>query len=450
MSIISEAKIYSVSEITEKIQEIVEGAFEKSIWIEGEISNFRIPITGHYYMSLKDEKAQIKAVMFKGQNRSLPFTLKDGLKVIAKGKLRIYPPRGEYQLIVEKIEPVGIGALALRFEQLKRKLYDMGIFDQKIKRPIPFLPQKVAVITSPSGAAIRDFLKVIRKRFANLEITIVPVRVQGEGATEEIVEAIDLVNRILDVDIIVLTRGGGSIEDLWAFNREEIAFAIRRSKIPVVSAVGHEIDVTISDLAADLRAPTPSAAAEMLVKEKETLVRRLKDLKERLVIGIKNRIRQDSLELERIKTSLKDPIRMIQERYLKIDDLYTRCIRSVRICIEKRKENLNLMRRALIAYSPFVRISREKERISFQKRQLFSAIMKKIEEKRSRIIQLKNRLEDLSPFSVLKRGYSITVSLSDNRILRDAAQVKKGEKLRIILAKGTVISEVVENGKEGL
>ena len=435
-------KIYSVSELTQQIQQLIEGKFD-SVWIEGEISNFRCPISGHYYMSLKDENAQIKAVMFRGQNRNLNFVPKDGLKVIAKGRIGIYAPRGEYQLIIEYIEPLGIGALALAFEQLKRKLAALGLFDQSVKKPIPFLPQKVAVITSPTGAAIRDFLKVIRRRFANLEITIVPVRVQGEGATEEIINAIELVNNHLNVDIIVLTRGGGSIEDLWAFNKEELAFAIRKSKIPVVSAVGHEIDWTISDFAADLRAPTPSAAAEILVKEKESLVRRISDIKERLISAIKHRISQNILELNRLRTSLKDPVRMLQERFFRVDELALRCERAVCLNIEKKKDKLLSLQKSLYICSPRNIIENAKRDLSFYKKRLVSAMFQRLHEKTLYTKRIKNRLEDLSPLSVLKRGYSITLRFFDGKVITDSHEIKEGEKIKILLAKGNLIAEVL-------
>ena len=437
-----EVKIYSVSEITQQIQQLIEGKLDP-VWIEGEISNFRCPISGHYYMSIKDEHAQIKAVMFRGQNRNLTFVPKDGLKVIAKGRITIYPPRGEYQLIIEYIEPVGIGALALAFEQLKRKLAAQGLFDQSIKKPIPFLPQKVAVITSPTGAAIRDFLKVIRRRFANLEIIIVPVRVQGEGATEEIINAIELVNSKLDVDIIVLTRGGGSIEDLWAFNKEELAFAIRRSRIPIVSAVGHEIDWTISDFAADLRAPTPSAAAEILVKEKETLVKRLSDIRERLISAIRNRIIQNNLELNRLKKTLKDPTQLLQERLFRIDELALRYKRAMEVFLEKRKERLFSLKKQLIVCSPRNRIDRIRQKIEFYEKRLTTVIIQRLNENKSQLQRLKNRLEDLGPISVLKRGYSIAMRLSDGKVLTDPYETEKGEKIKILLAKGSIISEVL-------
>ena len=282
-------KIYTVSQLNEEIKLLLETSFD-FVWVEGEISNFRAPLSGHFYMALKDEKAQIKAVMFRPQSRYLKFLPEDGMKVLAQGRVGVYEPRGEYQIVLDYLEPLGVGALALAFEQLKKKLAALGLFDEKIKKPLPFLPQRVAVITSPTGAAVRDFLKVIGRRFANIEIIIMPVKVQGDEAAGEMVEALGWVNRHLDVDVIVLTRGGGSLEDLWAFNHEELAHAIRASRIPVVSAVGHEVDITISDLAADLRAPTPSAAAELLVAEKESLEEELAQCRSRLIATLKSSI----------------------------------------------------------------------------------------------------------------------------------------------------------------
>lgn len=439
-------KVYSVSELTREIQQVIEAKFD-TIWVEGEISNFRSPISGHYYMSLKDEHAQIKAVMFRGQNRALPFVPRDGLKVIAKGRLGVYLPRGEYQLILEHIEPLGIGALALAFEQLKRKLAAQGVFDQAIKKPIPFLPQRVAVITSPTGAAIKDFLKVVRRRFANLEIIIVPVRVQGEEATGEIIRAIELVNKKLDVDIIVLTRGGGSIEDLWAFNQEELALAIRRSKIPIVSAVGHEIDVTISDLAADLRAPTPSAAAEMLVGEKEGLSKRLSDMKERLATGMKNIMIQKLLEINRLRKAIKDPTKMLQDRLFRIDELGIRCIRAITVAVDKKKDKVYSVSRSLSICSPISKIINIRQEMNFKRNTITRILNQKFNERYMHIKRLKDRLEDLGPLSILERGYSITVRLPEKRVLKDAYDVNKGDKVRIILAKGSLIGEVISQEK---
>ncbi|MCK4820722.1 exodeoxyribonuclease VII large subunit, partial [bacterium] len=341
------SNVYSVSELAEEIQDLLENRFD-FVWVEGEISNFSAPVSGHYYMVLKDEKAQIRAVMFRLQARYLKFLPENGMKVIVQGRVGVYPPRGEYQIILDYLEPMGVGALALAFEQLKKKLAAQGIFNKEIKKPLPLLPQRVAVITSPTGAAISDFLKVIRRRFANIEIIIIPVRVQGEGATEDMVEALDLVNRELKVDVIVLTRGGGSLEDLWAFNKEELALAIRRSQTPVVSAVGHEIDLTISDLAADFRAPTPSVAAELLVLEKESIINRLDEMKSRLMTGINQNIKNQTQELYRLSKRIQDPRKRLADIWMRLDENYSRLIRLMDLIVLDIRKRVNAEERALL------------------------------------------------------------------------------------------------------
>jgi len=434
-------KIFTVSALTERIKELLEDHFD-FVWLEGEVSNFRTPASGHYYMALKDENAQIKAVMFRPQTRYLRFTPEDGMHVIAQGRIGVYQPRGEYQIILDYIEPLGIGALALAFEQLKRKLAAQGIFDEAKKRPLPFLPQRVAVITSPTGAAIRDFLKIIHRRFANIEITIVPSKVQGEGATAEIVEALKTVNRELNVDVIVLTRGGGSLEDLWAFNQEALALAIRASRIPVVSAVGHEIDVTISDLAADLRAPTPSAAAELLAVEKESLIERLDEIKSRLQSSLKNYLKGMHQELIMLSKRLRDPRKRIADSWMRLDELNSRLIRLMDLNIRERKKRLTAEGRALLLHSPTRMFSSLSQRIEFQRRSLLQLMLKGLRENRMNLFLFEEKIKNLSPLSVLKRGYSITRRLPDKKILKDVSDVKKGDRVNILLAEGELESRV--------
>ncbi|MEE9165043.1 MAG: exodeoxyribonuclease VII large subunit, partial [Nitrospinota bacterium] len=262
-----ERQVYTVTEITRAIKFSLETEFPR-VWIEGEISNLRIPSSGHMYLTIKDEESQIKVVMFRSGKSQLKFGPKDGDQVIVKGKITVYEPRGEYQIVIDYMEPKGIGALQLAFQQLKEKLSKEGLFDEELKKSLPLLPQKIGIITSPTGAAVRDILNIIDRRFPNVHILIAPVKVQGEGAAQEIAAAVKDLNKIKGVDVIIVGRGGGSIEDLWAFNEEVVARAIFESEIPVISAVGHEIDFTISDFVADLRAPTPSAAAELVVRDK--------------------------------------------------------------------------------------------------------------------------------------------------------------------------------------
>ena len=428
-------KIYTVSTLSEELKNLLEAHFD-FVWVEGEISNFRSPLSGHFYMVLKDEKAQIRAVMFRPQTRYLKFMPQDGMKVIVRGRVAIYEPRGEYQVILDYMEPLGVGALALAFEQLKKKLAAQGIFDESIKKPLPFLPQRVAVITSPTGAAIRDFLKIIRRRFANLEITVVPVKVQGEGAAGEMVEALDLVNRELDVDVIVLTRGGGSIEDLWAFNQEELALAIRASRIPVVSAVGHEIDITISDLAADLRAPTPSGAAELLVVEKETLKQQIMQLQVRLQSGLKTELASLQEKIRFLSRGLRDPRKRLADSWLRLDDMESRLSRMMSFMMMDRKRSLAAGERALILHSPLKIVAGLKQKIEFQSRSMAMMVSRKLRDCRMDISMIEEKLKDMSPLSVLGRGYSITRKLPEKRVLRSSSQVNKGDKVSVKLAEG--------------
>jgi len=428
-------KVYSVSELTEEIQDLLENRFN-FVWVEGEISNFSAPVSGHYYMVIKDEKAQIRAVMFRLQARYLKFLPENGMKVIVQGRVGVYPPRGEYQIILDYLEPMGVGALALAFEQLKKKLAAQGIFDKEIKKPLPLLPQRVAVITSPTGAAISDFLKVIRRRFANIEIIIIPVRVQGEGATEDMVEALDLVNRELKMDVIVLTRGGGSLEDLWAFNKEELALAIRRSQTPVVSAVGHEIDLTISDLAADFRAPTPSVAAELLVLEKESIINRLDEMKSRLMTGINQNIKNQTQELYRLSKRIQDPRKRLADIWMRLDENYSRLIRLMDLIVLDTRKRVNAEERALLLRSPINMITSMRQRLNFQKTSLAQGIDKQLGIKQTTLSLLGKRMKDLSPLSILKRGYSITRKLPEKWVIRYASSVQKGDQIQVLLAEG--------------
>jgi exodeoxyribonuclease VII large subunit len=428
-------KIYTVSGLTEQIKDLLEDHFD-FVWIEAEISNFRSPASGHYYMVLKDEKAQIRAVMFRPQTRYLKFMPEDGMNVIAQGRIAVYQPRGEYQIILDYLEPLGVGALALAFEQLKKKLADQGIFDQAVKKPLPFLPQKVAVITSPTGAAIRDFLKVIHRRFANIEITVLPVKVQGDEAAAEMIKALETANRELNVDVIVLTRGGGSMEDLWAFNHEKLALAIRASRIPVVSAVGHEIDITIADLAADLRAPTPSAAAEHLVTEKTLLIKQLDDLRNRLRSNIRASILTMHQRLALLSKGLRDPRRELADSWLRLDDLNHRLLRLIKQGIRDRKGTLVSENRALVLNSPLDMVSSWRQKIEFLQHSLMFIMNRRTREGRMNAALMRERLRDLNPLSILKRGYSITRTLPDKAILRHASKVDKGAFVNIILAEG--------------
>ncbi len=430
-------EVYSVSRLTQAIKAHLESGFS-SLWVEGEISNFRVPASGHFYFTLKDESSQIRAVMFRSRNAALPFVPEDGMQVVCRADLSVYAPRGEYQLIVEWIEPKGRGGLQLAFEALKEKLASRGFFDADRKRPLPYLPRVVGVVTSPTGAAVRDILKVLWRRFPNLEIRFCPVRVQGVGAAAEVAAAIRLLNEDGRADVIIVGRGGGSLEDLWAFNEEVVALAISESRIPVVSAVGHEIDFTIADLVADVRAPTPSAAAEIVVPEKEGLVRTVLELGERLRNGWARAQQRRREVLTHLAGRMVDPGKRVEQGYLRLDDLSDR----LRFFMERRLEtaaaSLGGLRTRLDLLGPGPRLGAYAARLESTERDLARAMDHGLEMRRERLEKAAGRLEALSPLGVLGRGYSITRALPSRRVLRRAVETREGELVEVILAEGRI------------
>jgi exodeoxyribonuclease VII large subunit len=440
-------RIYTVSALTAEIKSLLEKGLD-FIWVEGEISNFASPSSGHYYMSLKDENAQIRAIMFKTQAHYLRFVPEDGMRVIVRGRVSVYEPRGEYQIILDYLEPLGVGALAAAFEQVKKKLSLEGVFDEEKRRPIPFLPKRIAVITSPTGAAIRDFLRISYRRMPNLDVIVVPVRVQGDEAPADIVEALEIVNRELDVDVIVLTRGGGSLEDLWPFNQEAVAYAVRRSLIPVVSAVGHEVDLTISDLAADLRAPTPSGAAELVVREKETLTRTLGSLSSRLetvLHGTMSRLRD---RVRNLSTRLRDPRRNLADAWLRLDEIHNRLVKTGYDRINDNLTRLKVLNETFMLNSPLQTVTMRSQELAFRERSLSQAMAFCLDKKKRDVRSMSDRLNSLSPLSILKRGYSITQKVPEMKIIKDSTQVKAGDEINTLLARGSIASLVKKTGQK--
>ncbi|MBN1226413.1 MAG: exodeoxyribonuclease VII large subunit [Deltaproteobacteria bacterium] len=429
--------IYTVSSLTSEIKSLIENGFD-FIWVEGEISNFVSPVSGHYYMSLKDKNAQIKAVMFRIQANYLKFMPEDGMRVIARGRIGVYEPRGEYQIILDYVEPLGVGELAAAYEQTKKKLALEGVFDEEKKRPIPFMPKKIAVITSPTGAAIRDFLRISLRRMPNLHIFIVPVRVQGDEAVGDIVEALEIANRELDVDVIVLTRGGGSFEDLWPFNREEVAYAIRRSIFPVVSAVGHEIDMTISDMASDLRAPTPSGAAELIIPQKDSIERELSLLSSRLQTSFNRQVRLMKGRAKDLSSRIKDPRRHLADTWLMFDDVYSRLYKLGQACIHKKRVDLKSSMDMLISNSPMHSVRLDRQELDSFSHSLAQAIKNNLYKMSSKLGAIGNKLDSLNPLSILDRGYSITRRLPEMNIIKNAEDVKIGDSINVLLSKGTI------------
>jgi len=442
--------VYTVGEITRYIKRLMEeDEALQDIWVRGEISNFRAP-SRHLYFALKDEESLLSCIMFQDRADTLKFGLKNGLEVAARGSVGVYKPQGKYQLYVQEILPLGEGVLYLRFEQLKEELKRQGYFEPEHKVPLPYLPQRIGVVTSPEGAAIRDILTVLDGRFPNVEIVLSPCRVQGEEAPEEIAQAIRDLNDYGKVDAIIVGRGGGSFEDLFSFNERIVAEAIYDSRIPIVSAVGHEIDVTISDFVADERAPTPSAAAELIIPKKKDLLELLKGKQQRISHRISSYLDTAHADLDKIKNSLvfRQPYRRIEDLGQEIDDFE----RRIGSCLVQKQElarnRLSSLVYGLRQSSPLKRINLSKDKLDRLREKLENLGKMRIEKEKEKLSSKKNRLRDLSPLSILKRGYSICFNYPKGEIITAYKQVKKGERVRIKLHRGTLYSRVYEREDE--
>jgi exodeoxyribonuclease VII large subunit len=430
--------VLSVSDLTARLREEIEESFP-AVWVEGEISNFRLYSSGHAYFTLKDAGAQLPAALFRTRVRRLRFEPRDGMHVLAFGSLEVYAQRGGYQLIVELLEPRGVGALQLAFEQLKTRLEAEGLFAAARKRSLPAFPRRIGIVTSPDGAALRDILRVLGRRFRGLSIVIAPAKVQGEGAPAEIAQGLADLNARGDIDVIICGRGGGSLEDLWAFNEEAVARAIAASKVPVISAVGHEIDVTIADFVADLRAPTPSAAAELVVREKQAVAERVIDHQNRLVLAMQRRLvhSRDRVEALARRRVLTDPARPLRELERRVDDARARLRRAGAVTVRRAAHQVELAGAALRAASPFVRIREDRRRLDAARYGLRDAADRGVVSARHRLGLSAGRLHSLSPLAVLGRGYSLT-RLPSGEIVRRAAQVAAGADVRVMLHEGSL------------
>ncbi len=443
-----ERRIYTVSQLTASIKTLLEQKFAL-IWITGEISNFRVPGSGHYYFTLKDTDAQINAVMFRGQNRNLKFMPEDGMKVTGFGRISLYEPRGVYQIILEFLEPAGIGALQAAFEQLKAKLAAEGLFDAAHKKPVPFLPKRICLITSPTGAVVHDMIRVIHRRYEDIAIDIFPVKVQGPGAEADIVAALDLLNQRKDADVAIVARGGGSLEDLSAFNSESVARAIFASAIPVISAVGHETDFTIADFVADLRAPTPSVAAELVVPVKSDLKHRLILLRRRLDSGCRRMVQNHLQYMNKLTRRLVHPKKKIDDLRLRVDDITARLYRRMDKYIRFKRERLTWRVQRLNAGNPKQKILVYRETVS---RYIGALVMRHTTGLKTKIMKLQSlngRLHALSPAAVLDRGFSIARVLPERKIITDARTVNAGRMIEILLAKGSLTCRVERKTIDG-
>ena len=451
-------RVLTVSELTSQVKRLLEKEVGL-VWVTGEATNLRAQSSGHIYFTLKDAASQLSCVLFRGESVANREVLQDGQKLAVQGDLTVYEPRGQYQLIVRAVELQGVGALQLAFERLKRKLQAEGLFAQERKRPLPKYLQRIGLVTSPTGAAIRDVLHVVQRRNPDLEIILVPCRVQGDGAAEEIAEAVKALNCYsvtsfsiqqfndsTNLDLILITRGGGSLEDLWAFNEEAVARAVFESAVPIVSAIGHEIDFTISDFVADVRAATPSAAAEIITEGVFASRQFVAEAFVRMTQRLRRRLERERENLEQLthRIARAHPRRRLNERLQRLDDLQSGLLRGVKYRWRDCRTVWQNTRRRLAQVRPAQFLERRHQNVRELDRRLLEQVRQGLKNCRNRFDTLDARLRLLSPTNVLERGYSITADAADGKVIRDAVEVKPGQRLKTRLKKGEIRSVVEE------
>lgn len=437
--------ILTVSQLSNAIKHCLEGTFPL-VCLQGEVSNSKLHTSGHFYFSLKDSMAQISAVMFRPDAATMSTMPKDGMQVLVKGEINVYPQGGRYQILVKEMRPVGLGELLLKLEELKIKLHKKGWFKTDRKRPLPKFPRKIGVVTSPTGAAIQDMLNVLTRRFSGFHLIINPVRVQGEGAAQEIAQAIQQFNQQNLVDVVIVGRGGGSIEDLWAFNEEIVAEAIFNSKIPIISAVGHETDHCIADYVADVRAPTPSAAAEIVIAEKAHQLHHLEQLKKRLQHSLTHLVRKDRQRLNSIAKLplLQTPFGILGPWIQKLDDMREDIDHLVRRQMEKKYMLLESRQRLLQSLKPITQIQHFKHKLGYWDKSVKTAFSMQLKRRRERLESLVQALMSVDPKNLLTKGYCILFSEKDHSAITSVHNVKKHQELRVLLSDGEILSTVKE------
>ena len=438
--------VYSVSDLNREARYLLEENFP-AVLVEGELSNIAMPASGHWYFTLKDESAQVRCAMFKGRNQYVKIKPKEGMQIQLKAKLSLYEGRGDYQLIVQSVSPLGEGALRIAFEALKRKLHSEGLFEEAYKQEIPSLPNHIGVITSPTGAAVRDIISVLKRRFPAIPVTILPVSVQGNEAAPSMINAIKLANKkqgcLDDLDVLIIGRGGGSLEDLWAFNDEKLARAIFESELPVISAVGHEVDFTIADFVADIRAATPSAAAELLSPDQDDLMAIYAVYQAQLSTMLLDKVKQCRQSLNWLKKQIKHPGRRLQEQAQKLDDLEIKMRRELHFYLSQRKNSIRELSHRLIQHSPISLINKQQQNNRYLSASLQKATIKSLENAQFKLADLSRALHNLSPLNILSRGYSMSYDAKE-KLLTNASAIHNGDKLRTRLHQGEVVSTVVE------
>jgi exodeoxyribonuclease VII large subunit len=440
-----ERRIHTVSELTGRIRGLLEEEFFE-VWVEGELSNCKVWNTGHLYFTLKDANAQIKGVMFRSSLLRLRFKPQDGLRVVARGRVSVYDPKGEYQLVCEHFEPEGLGARQLAFDQLKQRLSREGLFDERRKRSLPALPRKIGVVTSLDGAAIRDILKVLGRRYANAQVVIRPTRVQGEGAALDIARGLSALARIGGVDVVIVGRGGGSIEDLWAFNEEVVARAIAGCPVPTISAVGHETDVTIADFVADLRAPTPSAAAEMVVARHDDFLARIDRLTRRLGAAMASRRHRLESRLRTLeaRSGLAGTRGRLAMRGRHTAELTHELGRAMRASLSRRERQYQRLRLTLETFDLRRRLAGVRTRLVAGESKLAAAIDRRRHGFQSNLGAVAAKLESLSPLAVLARGYAVCWNADRTAVVRDASRVAVGDTVTVTVQHGELSCEVTD------
>ncbi|MEX2353919.1 MAG: exodeoxyribonuclease VII large subunit [Gammaproteobacteria bacterium] len=435
--------IYSVTRLNREVRAVLEGSFPV-IWVQGEISNLARPGSGHLYFSLKDKHSQVRCAMFKNRNQHLKFSPENGMEIIARANISLYEGRGEFQLIVEQLEPAGIGALQQAFEQLKERLQKEGLFNETHKKPLPAFPRRIGVITSPTGAAIRDILHVLNRRYPNAGVIVYPVAVQGEGSALKISEAISTAGQRNECDILILARGGGSLEDLWSFNEESVARAIFNSRVPIVTGIGHEIDFTIADFVADKRAPTPSAAAELVspdqFKLKENLTRQEKQLfssTSRVIQDLQNR-------LQRCQQRMPDPVKQLQTISQHIDEINLRMVRTMNNGIRNRQFRIHKLQAEINRFNPVQMLRYQRQKCSHLDTQLRNITVRNIQAAKNRFEKASAALHGISPLATIDRGYAIVSEPENGRIIRNIDELAPGKRIETRIAKGVFHSTITD------
>ncbi|PJG82257.1 exodeoxyribonuclease VII large subunit [Caviibacterium pharyngocola] len=443
----TEAAIYSVSQLNQSVRQLLEGQLGL-VWLSGEISNFTQPVSGHWYLTLKDENAQVRCAMFRMKNLRVSFRPQNGMQVLVRASVSLYEPRGDYQLIIESMHPAGEGLLQQQFDALKMKLAAEGLFAQNLKKNLPHFCQSVGVITSSTGAALQDILQILQRRDPSLNVVIYPTAVQGKEATEEIVKMIELANRRQETDVLIVGRGGGSLEDLWCFNEEAVARAIFNSALPIISAVGHETDVTIADFVADVRAPTPSAAAELVSRDQTELTRRLQHQHQRLEMAFDRYFGQKAQDLQylRLRLQHQHPQARLNAQVDYLRQLHHRLTLAMRRSADKKQQQFSQLNERLRKNPLPYQLQKNQQHIAQAQVRLHSALEKITVSKGHALVNLCGKLDGLSPLKVLARGYSVTHN-EQGQAISDISRIRLGERLTTRVENGVIISRIEETKK---